>query len=41
LGLHEKRSTVAGQIIEAQSQIDRLTAELFHIDAVLKMYGRL
>lgn len=38
-GLREKRSAVAGQIVEHQREIDRLTAELFHIDSVLKIYG--
>jgi len=38
-GLKEKRSAVAGQIVELRSQIDRLQADLFHPDAVLKLYG--
>jgi hypothetical protein len=38
-GLREKRSAVAGQIVEHQREIDRLTADLLHIDAVLKIYG--
>lgn len=38
-GLKEKRSTIAGQVIETQRQLDRLQADLFHIDSVLKLYG--
>ncbi len=38
-GLKEKRSAVAGQIIDLRQQVDRLLADLFHIDAVLKLYG--
>jgi hypothetical protein len=38
-GLKEKRSAVAGQIVELRNQIDRLQADLFHLDAVLKLYG--
>ncbi len=38
-GLREKRSAVAGQIIDTQRELDRLQADLFHIDAVLKLYG--
>jgi hypothetical protein len=39
-GLKEKRSAVAGQIIDLQRELDRLQADLFHIDAVLKLYGQ-
>jgi hypothetical protein len=38
-GLKEKRSAVAGQIVELRGQIDRLQADLFHLDRVLKIYG--
>jgi|GEM_PF-1367051 len=38
-GLKEKRSAVAGRLIDLQREIDRLQADLFHIDAVLKIYG--
>ena len=38
-GLKEKRSAVAGQIIDLQRELDRLQADLFHIDSVLKLYG--
>lgn len=37
--LKEKRSATAGQIAQLQREIDRLTADLFHIDSVLKLYG--
>jgi hypothetical protein len=37
-GLREKRSAVAGQIVELRRQLDRLQADLFHIDAVLRLY---
>ncbi len=38
-GLREKRSAVAGQIVDMRRQIDKLQADLFHIDSVLKLYG--
>jgi hypothetical protein len=38
-GLQRKRSEIAGQIVELRRQLDRLQADLFHIDAVLKIYG--
>jgi hypothetical protein len=38
-GLREKRSAVAGQIVELRRQLDRLQADIFHIDAVLRLYG--
>lgn len=38
-GLREKRSAVAGQIIELRRELDRLQADLFHVDAVLRLYG--
>jgi hypothetical protein len=37
-GLREKRSAVAGEIIELRAKLDRLQADLFHIDAVLRLY---
>ena len=37
-GLREKRSAVAGQIVELRRQLDRLQADLFHVDAVLRLY---
>lgn len=38
-GLREKRSAVAGQIVDLRRQMDKLQADLFHIDSVLKLYG--
>jgi hypothetical protein len=37
-GLREKRSSVAGRIVELRREADRLEADLFHIDAVLRLY---
>src|SRR5476651_1352564 len=37
-GLREKRSAVAGQIVDLRCQVDRLQADLLHLDAVLKLY---
>jgi hypothetical protein len=38
-GLRHKRSEIAGLIVDLRRQLDRLQAELFHVDAVLRMYG--
>lgn len=38
-GLKEKRSAIAGQIVDLQRELDRLQADLFHIDQVLRLYG--
>ncbi|MGA7713169.1 MAG: hypothetical protein WCA81_14790 [Rhizomicrobium sp.] len=38
-GLREKRSAVAGEIVDLRHKIDKLQADLVHIDAVLKIYG--
>jgi hypothetical protein len=38
-GLREKRADIARQIIEAKRQIDKLHADLFHVDTVLRLYG--
>jgi hypothetical protein len=38
-GLREKRSAVAGRIIDLKREADLLQADLYHIDAVLRMYG--
>ena len=38
-GLKEKRSAVAGQIVDLRREIDKLQADLYHIDYVLKIYG--
>jgi hypothetical protein len=37
-GLREKRSAVAGRIIELRGEAEQLETDLFHIDAVLRMY---
>ncbi|EWY39303.1 hypothetical protein N825_07990 [Skermanella stibiiresistens SB22] len=38
--LVEKRSELAGQIAEMEKRIARHQADLIHIDAVLRMYGK-
>lgn len=38
-GLREKRSAVAGRIVDLHREIDKLQADLVHIDGVLKLYG--
>lgn len=38
-GLRAKRADIARQIIEAKAQIDKLQADLFHVDTVLRLYG--
>lgn len=38
--LVEKRSEISGQIAELEKQINRHRADLVHIDAVLRMYGK-
>ena len=37
-GLKEQRSAVAGRIIDLRREIDKLQADLVHIDAVLRLY---
>ncbi len=37
-GLREKRSSVAGRIVELRREAEQLQADLFHIDAVLRLY---
>lgn len=37
-GLREKRSSVAGRIVELRREAEQLEADLFHIDAVLRLY---
>jgi hypothetical protein len=36
-GLCEKRSSIAGRIIELRREADELEADLFHVDAVLRL----
>ncbi len=38
-GLREKRATIAGRIIDLKREADLLQADLYHIDAVLLLYG--
>src|SRR5215469_5687004 len=38
-GLREKRSALAGQIVELRRQLDRVQADIFHLDMVLRLYG--
>ena len=38
-GLKEKRSAIAGQIVDLKREIDKLQADLFHVDSVLRLYG--
>lgn len=38
-GLREKRSAIAGQIADLFKQLDKLQADLVHVDGVLKLYG--
>jgi len=38
-GLQEKRSAVAGRIADLFRELDKLQADLVHIDGVLKLYG--
>ena len=37
-GLKDKRASVAGRIVELRREAERLEADLFHIDAVLRLY---
>ena len=37
--LKRQRAGIAGRIVELRREIDRLQADLFHVDAVLKIYG--
>jgi hypothetical protein len=38
-GLRDKRADLARQVVEARRQIDKLQADLFHVDTVLRLYG--
>ena len=38
-GSREKRSALAGQIIDLRRQLDKAQADLFHLDMVLRLYG--
>lgn len=37
-GLQEKRSSVAGRIVELRREVEHLEGDLFHIDALLRLY---
>jgi hypothetical protein len=37
-GLCEKRSSIAGKIVELRREADQLEADMFHIDAVLRLF---
>lgn len=37
-GLREKRSAVAGKIVQLRRELEKLKADLFHIDKVLRLY---
>jgi RNase P protein component len=38
-GLQAKRSEMAGRMIDLRREMDRLQADLVHVDAVLRLYG--
>lgn len=38
-GLREKRSEMAGRIVDLRRELDRLQADLVHVNSVLRMYG--
>ena len=38
-GLREKRSEMAGCIVDLRRELDRLQADLVHVDAVCRLYG--
>src|ERR1700733_12936833 len=38
-GLRAKRADLARQIIETKAQVEKLHADLFHVDTVLRIYG--
>jgi hypothetical protein len=38
-GLREKRSEMAGRIVDLRRELDKLQADLVHVDAVLRLYG--
>lgn len=37
-GLRERRSAVAGRIVDLRREVEKLKADLFHIDKVLRLY---
>ena len=38
-GLTEKRSATAGRIVDLRRELNKLQADLVHIDAVLRLYA--
>lgn len=38
-GLKEKRSAVAGRVVDLRRELDKLQADLVSLDAVLRLYG--
>ena len=38
-GLKAQRSTIAGRIVDLRRELDKLQADLVHVDAVLRLYG--
>src|SRR5579863_8214278 len=38
-GLQTKRSEMAGRLVDLRRELDRLQADLVHLDAVLRLYG--
>ena len=37
-GLRDKRSSIAGRIVDLRREADKLEADLFHVDAVLRLF---
>src|SRR5579863_4130126 len=37
-GLKEQRSAIAGRIVDLRRELDKLHADLVHVDAVLRLY---
>lgn len=38
-GLKTLRSTIAGRMVDLRRELDKLQADLVHVDAVLKLHG--
>ncbi|HTT83380.1 MAG TPA: hypothetical protein VMF67_07855 [Rhizomicrobium sp.] len=38
-GLKELRAAIAGRLVDLRRELDRLQAELVHVDGVLRLYG--
>ena len=37
-GLKEQRSKIAGRMVDLRRELDKLQADLMHVDAVLRLY---